>query len=208
MKTLELADGKKIVAPEVVDIPSIKNFGEMGYELWNVIRKYLTLFGIQVEEGENPDWATVKEVQDKIMQVLQEAGVNFKMDAGDEEVVNTEFPVILRDGDIEKILTIALSGSITHWCRRAECLNKENEREFYRKVTEGGTLFLYDYKSDRTLGVDKEGFVSGFQQYLEKPIGADVLEFIDHELRVNLNVVDSKVADAIIQYALFGEIRY
>lgn len=209
MRNLKLMDGKRMVAPEEVDITKVGYFDEMEYELWDTIKKYLVLFGIKLEEpDEKPDWYTVKSVQDKIVQVLQEAGVNFKTEATSKEVINTEFPVVLLDTDIESILQVALCGGIARWCTRAECKNKENENEFYRKVTDGGTLFLYDYKSDKTLGITKEYFLSGFQQYLKKPTGADILELIDHELRVNLNAVDSKVADAIIQYALFGKIQY
>ena len=210
MKNLRLMDGTKIIVPDEVDISKVGYFDEMEYELWDTIKKYLALFGIKLTKlNAAPDWATVKDVQDKIVQVLQEAGVKFKTEAtSDREVVNTEFPVVLLDTDIECILTTALDGGITHWCKRAECLNKENEREFYRKVTEGGTLFLYDWKGNKTLGVDKENFIMGFQQYLREPTGADVLEVIDHQLRVDLNAVDSKVADAMIQYAVFGKIRY
>lgn len=54
----------------------------------------------------------------------------------------------------------------------------------------------------------KDNFIGGFRLYLEKPTGADILEFVDHELRVNLNAIDSKVVDAIIQYAIFGKVKY
>lgn len=208
MKNLELIDGTKITTPDEVDITKVGYFDEMEYELWDTIKKYLTLFGIQLENQDKPDWATAKAVQDKIVQVLQEAGVNFKTEPDRKEVINTEFPVVLLDTDIESIIQVALNGSISRWCMRAECKNKENEKEFYRKVTDGGTLFLYDYKRDKTLGITKEYFISGFKQYLEKPTGTDILEFVDHELRVNLNAIDSKVADAIVQYAIFGKIKY
>lgn len=74
---LSLPDGKTIKAPVIVDISAIDCLDEMEYELWNVIQGYMTLFGIQTED-DDPDFATVKMVQDKILDVLTESGVNFK----------------------------------------------------------------------------------------------------------------------------------
>ena len=75
---LNLPDGKKITAPIVVDISSLGSLDEIEYELWNVIQEYMMLFGIRTEDDE-PDWATVKTVQDKIIEVFMDAGVDFKI---------------------------------------------------------------------------------------------------------------------------------
>ena len=75
---LNLPDGKKITAPTVVDISSLGSLDEMEYELWNVIQQYMMLFGIRTED-DDPDWATVKTVQDKIIEVFMDAGVDFKI---------------------------------------------------------------------------------------------------------------------------------
>lgn len=78
MVDLKLPDGKPIKSPTIVDISALGCLDEMEYELWNVIQEYMTLFGIRTEDDE-PDWATVKAVQDKIIDVFAEAGVNFKV---------------------------------------------------------------------------------------------------------------------------------
>lgn len=74
---LNLLDGKKILAPEVVDVSELTTFDEMEYRLWNTIEEYMALFGIRTEDDE-PDWATVKGVQDKLLDILQQCGVQFK----------------------------------------------------------------------------------------------------------------------------------
>lgn len=75
---LALPDGKKFKAPEVVDISSLGMLDRLEYSLWHTIEEYLALFGIRTEDDE-PDFATVKAVQDKILDILIDAGVNFKI---------------------------------------------------------------------------------------------------------------------------------
>ena len=74
---LELPDGKKIKAPEVVDISALGTLDELEYSLWNTIEEYMALFGIRTED-DDPDWATVKGVQERILGILKDAGVKFK----------------------------------------------------------------------------------------------------------------------------------
>lgn len=45
--------------------------------LWHVIEDYMVQFGIRTQDDE-PDWATVKAVQDSIFTAFTDAGVNFK----------------------------------------------------------------------------------------------------------------------------------
>ena len=44
---------------------------------WHVIEDYMVQFGIRTQDDE-PDWATVKAVQDSIFTAFTDAGVNFK----------------------------------------------------------------------------------------------------------------------------------
>lgn len=85
---LTLPDGKRIEAPEVVDISAIGTLDELEYSLWHTIEEYLVLFGIRTHD-DTPDWATVKAVQDSILTVLTDAGVNFKLFTDEkQEVIN------------------------------------------------------------------------------------------------------------------------
>lgn len=84
---LSLPDGKKIMAPVIVDISELGSLDELEYSMWGVIQEYLSLFGIRTQDDE-PDWATVKTVQDSLLTVLMDAGVNFKLfsDEKQEEI--------------------------------------------------------------------------------------------------------------------------
>lgn len=79
---LKLLDGKSIIAPEVIDISDLDTFDELGYSLWHTIEEYLMLFGIRTED-DAPDWATVKEVQSKLLDILERCGVQFKFNLGE-----------------------------------------------------------------------------------------------------------------------------
>lgn len=75
---LDLPGGKEIKVPEVVDISALGTLDELEYSLWHTIEEYLALFGIRTEDDQ-PDFATVKAVQDKLLDILIDAGVNFKI---------------------------------------------------------------------------------------------------------------------------------
>lgn len=75
---LKLADGKTIIAPDVVDISKLGFLDELEYTLWSTIEDYMLSFGIRTTDDE-PDWATVKAVQECILNQFIAAGVNFKI---------------------------------------------------------------------------------------------------------------------------------
>lgn len=211
MDALTLVDGKKIIAPEEVDITEKDYFDDLEYDLWDTIKHYLDVFGIQLEnkDDDEPDWYTVKTVQDKIVEVLQEAGVNFKTDTAgrkQEEGMNLEFPVVLHDKTIDVMLEFDLKDGISHWGNIMARSNRA--KEFYRELTAGGEILLHDRKSGDVLRLTKEKLIKGFRQYLTNPTSADILEFVDHELVIDLDVINSEIVDKIVQYAVFGEIRY
>ena len=74
---LELAGGKRIEAPETVNLAACDCLDELGYKLWDAIGEYMVLFGIR-REDDYPDWKTVKAVQETIIQEFVKAGVCFK----------------------------------------------------------------------------------------------------------------------------------
>lgn len=77
MVDLELPDGKKIKAPAVVDISGLTDLDSLEYNLWHTIEDYLAHFGISYENND-PNWATVKEVQECLLALLERCGVKFK----------------------------------------------------------------------------------------------------------------------------------
>lgn len=78
-KELVFGDGLEIIAPEVVDLSKLGVLDDLEYEVWNLIKQYMGWFGIRLkdESDEEPDWATVKEVQEVILKSFEEAGVKF-----------------------------------------------------------------------------------------------------------------------------------
>ena len=93
---LELADGKKITAPAVMDVSALGCMDELEYELWHVIENYMAQFGIRTQDDE-PDWATVKAVQESIFTAFTDAGVDFKF--GYEERVAQAIKQARKDGE-------------------------------------------------------------------------------------------------------------
>ena len=93
---LELADGKKITAPAVVDVSALGCMDELEYELWHEIENYMAQFGIRTQDDE-PDWATVKAVQESIFTAFTDAGVDFK--CGYEERVAQAIKQARKDGE-------------------------------------------------------------------------------------------------------------
>lgn len=60
-----------------MDVSALGCMDELEYELWHVIEDYMVQFGIRTQDDE-PDWATVKAVQESILTAFIDAGVNFK----------------------------------------------------------------------------------------------------------------------------------
>ena len=56
------------------------------------------------------------------------------------------------------------------------------------------------------LGKDK--MINGIIRYINHPSSCDILEIQNHKLVLDTGCVDAEVADAIEQYALFGDIVY
>jgi len=69
---------------------------ELEYELWHVIENYMAQFGIRTQDDE-PDWATVKAVQESIFTAFTDAGVDFKF--GYEERVAQAIKQARKDGE-------------------------------------------------------------------------------------------------------------
>lgn len=76
--SLTLPDGKKFTAPSEIDMSEQTDFDSLEYELWHTIESYFSYMGIETE-GIDPDWATVKEVQTALLNILERSGVKFKI---------------------------------------------------------------------------------------------------------------------------------
>ena len=120
-----------------------------------------------------------------------------------EEIVR--YHVTLRAEMIDKMLYRAFSYSCP-WIEKTEIFETEScgncDSEI---VTKGGSLILYDRYNNQTCHIlDLEGVLSGFYQAFAKFL---ILCMYTNE-RLVFSLSDTKTVDEIMQYAVFGEVRY
>lgn len=116
------------------------------------------------------------------------------------------FTVNIKNDDIESVISEAEESS-SYWC------TMESEGECFgdtlaEHVINGGRVRIRDSVKMFTCTLTRRQIISAIQLYLQNPTAGDFLEFVDHELRVDTNYIDGAVADAIIQYAVNGEVLY
>lgn len=94
-RIVEFGDECQIVIPNgEIDCSRLGFFDELEYDCWNLVKQYFAELGIDVlpnEDGEEAiDFYIAKEIQDKILEELQNAGVKLKFDEDIEETEQTE----------------------------------------------------------------------------------------------------------------------
>lgn len=155
-------------------------------------------------------WVSAEEVQ--AMEVpeggIKELGASQNKERETGTLLSMEFKVRITDEDIDDIMVSALEGGINYWCCRAEVVGKYLGEYGSDQISRGGTLRLYDREDESVYELTKEKLVRGIAVYLENPTQSDVLEVIDHELRLDTSYVDAVVSDCMVQYALFDDIIY
>lgn len=113
--------------------------------------------------------------------------------------------------DIDDILVGAFEGGINYWCSRVEVKDDDfRGGEFASDViSRGGILLLHVQDDDDSpLTLDLERFAKGFKLWLESRSRMDRAFFRFSEHGVDTANIDADDADMIVQYAVFGEIRY
>lgn len=123
-------------------------------------------------------------------------------------LMTAEFKVRITDEDIDDIMCSALEGGITYWCSEAEVKGEYLGEYGSEQISRGGILLLHDIEEPEVYELTKEKLLKGIMMYLTNPTYSDVLEMIDHELRLDTSYVDADVADCMIQYALFDDIIF
>ena len=125
----------------------------------------------------------------------------------DEKVftVKAEINVKLTQQDIDNIMVAALEGGIDYWCFKVEVVGDYLGEYASEQISRGGMLKLYDIENGDKYWLDLEKFLKGFKLWLEND-GDQYGAVEDGE--VDCCNIDAGCADAIIQYALFGEVMY
>lgn len=113
--------------------------------------------------------------------------------------------IILTAEDIDDIMVSALEGGITYWCRKAEVVGAYLGEYASDQISRGGSLILYDAESSDKWELTREKFLNGFKTWYEK--GEDIYGAVTGNL-VDCGEIDGECADAIVQYALFGELVF
>ncbi len=120
--------------------------------------------------------------------------------------VRAEIRIELTQENIDDIMVAALEGGITYWCSEASPEGGELLEEYpSEQISRGGTLLLYDFEEEAYRKLDLEKFLKGFKLWVEN--GGDEYGAIE-DGKVDCCNIDADCADAIIQYALFGEVIY
>ena len=121
-----------------------------------------------------------------------------------------KFTLKVSNEDIDDIVSTALEGGIDYWCYKAEVVGEYLGEYASDQISRDGTLKLYDAESDDVWELDKPKLLDGISKAITNGI---LLEYewakFDNEI-ITLDTfqVDAEVADAIIQFALFGKLVF
>lgn len=110
--------------------------------------------------------------------------------------------------NIDDIVCGALEGGIIYWCDEAKVVGDYLGEYAHEQISRGGKLKLHDYDEDEVYTLDLDKLINGIKLYAQKPTGCNCLEQVNGHLEIDCCNADAMVCDAIIQYALFGEVLY
>ncbi len=117
--------------------------------------------------------------------------------------LNINFDVEYDNEVIDDIMATALEGGITYWCDNAEVVGDYLGEYASEQISRGGTLKLHDSEEDETYELTLDKFLAG----LATVVGERGLDVI-YQGKIDPSNIDAEDADAIIQYAIFGEVVY
>ena len=112
----------------------------------------------------------------------------------------------LTDQDIDDIICSALEGGITYWARRATVVGEFKGEYASDQISRGGSLIITDREDGSKHELTKEKFIAGFDKWYNA--GGDFYKAVQDDGSVDCGLIDADRADAIVQYALFGELVY
>lgn len=124
------------------------------------------------------------------------------------EILKVELDMVVTQEDIDDIMTGALEDGITYWCDEAKVVGDYLGEYASEQISRGGKLMLYDYEAEEEHCLDLEKLLNGIKLWAKNPVGCNCLEHIDGKLTIDCSNADAEVCDAIIQYALFGDVIY
>lgn len=117
--------------------------------------------------------------------------------------LNINYKVKYDNQDIDDIMASALEGGISYWCNCAEVVGDYLGEFASDQLSRGGTLRLCVSDENKWYELTLDKFIKG----LEKIVGERGLDVV-YQGKIDAAMIDSNDADAIVQYAIFGEIVY
>lgn len=129
------------------------------------------------------------------------------------EVVKVALEIVLTKEDIDDIMCGALERGINYWCDEAKVMGGYLGEYGSEQIARGGKLRLhlpepFDKDDTEYYELDLEKFKKGVELWAITPVGCNCLEQIDGKIRFDTCNADAIVCDAIIQYALFGDVIF
>lgn len=121
--------------------------------------------------------------------------------------VRAEINIELTQQDIDDIMAAALEGGINYWAGEAEVIEEKRVADWgHEQIARGGVLVIHDIEDPgETWELTLEKFLNGFKLWVEN--GGDEYGAIE-DGKVDCCNIDADCADAIVQYALFGELVF
>ena len=114
----------------------------------------------------------------------------------------------------DDIMVAALEGGINYWAGEAEVIEEKRVASWgHEQIARGGVLIIHDLEDhDETWELNLEKFLNGFKLWIEQDGGYAICVKEDNG-NIDANSIDTVnidagCADAIIQYAIFGELAY
>ena len=129
------------------------------------------------------------------------------MSKGKKFEVKAELHFSLTQQDIDDIMVAALEGGINYWAGEAEVVEEKRVADWgHEQIARGGVLVIHDIEDPgETWELTLEKFLNGFKLWVEH--GGDEYGAIK-DGKVDCCNIDADCADAIVQYALFGELTF
>lgn len=117
--------------------------------------------------------------------------------------VKIETTLLVSQEDIDDIMMCALEGGITYWCDSCKVVGEYLGEYASDQISRGGELKLYECEDDEWHTLTLEKFLNGVRLWYLNGGSECCTNMI-----IDTFKIDGMEADAIIQYALFGEIVY
>lgn len=107
--------------------------------------------------------------------------------------------------DTDDIMCSALD-AIGYWCRKAEVVGEYLGEYASDQISRGGSLILHDAESDDKWALTIHDFLKGVKLWLQND--DDRYKALQRDGTLDTCEIDGEMADMIVQYAIFGEVRF